>query len=78
MEAADLSGCGERRLEMKGDQETPASCVFRKPTYLNIYGSSTEAGTIQMQSAARMWRSFVSKVKSFHCGKQRNNVALSG
>lgn len=53
MEAADLSGRGERRLEMKGDQETPASCVFRKPTYLNIYGSSTEAGTIQMQSAAR-------------------------
>lgn len=53
METADLSGRGERRLEMKRDQETPASCVFRKPTYLNIYGSSTEAGTIQMQSAAR-------------------------
>lgn len=53
METADLSECGKRRLEMKRDQETPASCVFRKPTYLNIYGSSIEAGTIQMQSAAR-------------------------
>lgn len=49
METADLSGRGEQRLEMKGDRETPASCVFRKPTYLNIYGSSIEAGTIQMQ-----------------------------
>lgn len=53
METADLSRRGERRLEIKGDQETPASCVFRKPTYLNIYGSSIEAGTIQRQSAAR-------------------------
>lgn len=50
MEAADLS---ERRLEMKGDRETPASGVFRKPTYLNIYGSSAEAGAIQMQSEPR-------------------------
>lgn len=53
METADLSGRGERRLEMKGDQETPASRVFRKPTYLNIYGSSVEAGAIQMQSDPR-------------------------
>lgn len=53
METAELSERGERRFEMKRDQETPVSCVFRKPTYLNIYGSSTEAGTIQIQSAAR-------------------------
>lgn len=40
METADLSEDGTQGLEMKGDREMPASCVFKKPTYLNIYGST--------------------------------------
>ncbi len=36
METAELSEHGTQGLEMKGDQEMPASRVFRKPTYLNI------------------------------------------
>lgn len=39
METADLSEHGTQRLEMKGDQEMPGSRVFKKPTYLNVYGS---------------------------------------
>lgn len=42
METADLSEHGAQRLETNGDQEMPASRLFKKPTYLNIYGEAAD------------------------------------
>lgn len=52
METADLSEAACRGLKRRGDQETPGSCVFKKPTYLNIYGSSSTIHQHNSQSNA--------------------------